>query len=77
MFSLSRYNHSDTEKNRSQVVQLPGVIWGKSHLIAKQAIGLFFHAFSNTWKTIIGTNNHFCINVPRVAQIKVQLFDYL
>ena len=35
-----RYNHSDAEKNRVQVVQLP-VIWARSHVIANKQLAKF------------------------------------
>jgi hypothetical protein len=38
-FSSSLYNHSDAEKNRVEVVQLP-VIWAKSHVIANKQLTL-------------------------------------
>jgi hypothetical protein len=38
LFCLSRYKHSDAEKNRVHVVQLP-VIWGKSDVIENKQYG--------------------------------------
>ena len=48
-FSFSCYNHSDTEKNRPQVVRCP-VIWMKSRVIANKEQGcIFFYNSPPPW----------------------------